>query len=62
MEVIMKEFYSYPCAEHLKCPVYCESISKGETFTEVCENHCACCPDCKVLDISYEQMERGAEK
>lgn len=53
----MKEYYVYPCVEHMDCIEFLDGYGKM-SFKEFCETHCAYCPDCIVIDIPYDQIEK----
>ncbi len=53
----MKEFYSYPCEDCTDCPDFIDNGTKIP-FEEFCKKYCDHCPDCIVIDIPYEEIEK----
>lgn len=53
-----KKMYAYPCYECEDCDKFLEA-GKTMSFSEFCKSHCENCPDCVVLDVPYDEMEKS---
>ena len=61
-----KKLYAYPCDEFTGCEHYLDSLDENNCTTlglcEFARRHCENCPDCVVMDLSYEEAESYLKK
>lgn len=57
----MKQFFAYPCRDLARC-MDCSpnDLSRGE-IADIGKFFCSGCPDCVVLDVSYDDFVKEGD-